>query len=69
MIQWLGPDSSQMDEEQNELDDLIRALHESAKALAELQRALQRVRTTLNESNRSRRGWHGGSNRLTLSYP
>jgi hypothetical protein len=35
-----------MDEEQNELDDLIRALHENAKALAELQRALQRVPTT-----------------------
>jgi hypothetical protein len=47
MIQWLGPDSSQMDEEQNELDDLIRALHEHAKALAALHRALQRVRTTL----------------------
>ena len=36
-----------MDEEQNELDDLIRALHEHAKALAEVQRALQMVRTTL----------------------
>ena len=44
---WLGPDLSQMDGEQNELDDLIRALHEHAKALAELQKALQRVCTTL----------------------
>jgi hypothetical protein len=41
--QWLGPDSAERDKE----DDLIRALHEHAKALAELQRALQRVRTTL----------------------
>jgi hypothetical protein len=46
--EWLGLDPSQMDEEQNELDDLIRALHEDAKALAELQKALQRVRTTLS---------------------
>ena len=45
--QWLGPDSAERDEECDELDDLIRALHEHAKALAELQRALQRVRTSL----------------------
>jgi hypothetical protein len=46
-VEWLGPDSAERDEECNELNDLILALHEHAKALAELQRALQRVHATL----------------------
>jgi hypothetical protein len=40
-------EAEQKDEAPTEFDELARALHQHAKALAELQKALQKVRRTL----------------------
>ena len=45
-LEWRGPEPDQ-DDAPTELDQLIRALHEHAKALAELQSALLAVRKRL----------------------
>jgi hypothetical protein len=46
--EWRGPDPSQSDEEPpTAFDELALALHQHAKALAELKEALQKVRKSL----------------------